>query len=83
MRELTTSRRRFLVAAITFSGLALGTIGPSALRLSKVWAQSGNGTDRSTLDAMVRMARLLFPHDALSDKFYGDVLDSALSSTSP
>ncbi len=34
MSDLTTNRRRFLGAAITFSGLASGTLGPSILRLS-------------------------------------------------
>ncbi len=30
---------------------------------------------------MVRMARLLFPHEAMSDEVYGDVLNSTLAAT--
>ena len=81
MSDLTTNRRRFLVAAITFSGLAAGTLGPSMLRLSSAWAQAADEITQSTLDAMVRMARLLYPHDAISDEVYAAVLDQVLAST--
>jgi len=81
MSDLTTNRRRFLVAAITFSGLAAGTLGPSMLRLSSAWAQAAGEITQSTLDAMVRMARLLYPHDAISDEVYAAVLDQVLAST--
>lgn len=81
MTDLTASRRRFLVASIAFSGVASGTLGPSVLRLSKVWAQSDDELDRSTLDAMVRMARLIYPHDAISDEVYAEILDQALTAT--
>ena len=40
MNDSITSRRRFLVAAITFSGLAGSTVGAPFLGLSKAWAQS-------------------------------------------
>ena len=81
MKKLTTSRRRFLVASIAFSGLATGTLGPAVLRLSSAWAQSPEELDQSTRDAMVRMARLLYPHDAISDDVYAEILDEALSAT--
>ena len=81
MSDVTTNRRRFLVAAIAFSGLASGTLGPSMLRLSSAWAQAAGEITQSTLDAMVRMARLLYPHDAISDEVYSAVLDQVLAST--
>lgn len=81
MNDNKTTRRRFLVAAMTFSACASGTLGPSMLRISSAWAESNGKIDDETLSAMVRMARLLFPHDAMTDEFYGDVLDNALSST--
>lgn len=81
MSRSTTNRRRFLVAAITFSGLAGSLTRSSFLPLSSAWAQSGNEIDPDTRAAMVRMARLLFPHDALTDDVYADVLDQALVST--
>lgn len=81
MKESTASRRRFIVASIAFSGLVSGTFGPSVLRLGKAWAQSDDDLERSTLNAMVRMARLLYPHDAISDEVYAEVLDQALTAT--
>ena len=79
MRTAYSSRRRFLVAAIALFGT--GAVGPSGLRLGRAWAQTGSKVDASTKDAMVRMARLLFPHDAIADEAYADVLDAALTST--
>ena len=81
MYDSKTTRRRFIVAAITFSGITLGTFGPPVLRLGKVWAQSGGDLDQDTLNAMVRMARRLYPHDTISDEVYAEVLDQAMSST--
>ena len=75
MSNSTTSRRRFLVAAIAFFGATAGTIGPAAFRFASAWAQSG---DASTLDTLVRMARLLLPHDGIADDVYADVLNAAL-----
>jgi hypothetical protein len=81
MNDNGTTRRRFLVAAIALSGLASGNLGPSMLRISAAWAESGDDPDDETLSAMVQMARLLFPHDGLSDDLYADVLDTALGNT--
>jgi hypothetical protein len=78
MSNSTTSRRRFLIAAIAFSGVTAGTIGPASLRFASAWAQSG---DASTLDTLVRMARLLLPHDGLADNIYAEVLNAALAAT--
>lgn len=80
MTDNQTTRRRFLVAAIAFSGCA-GTLGPSFLRISSAWAESHGKLDEETMAAMVRMARLLYPHDAMSDEFYAEILDGALAST--
>lgn len=81
MNDNNTTRRRFLVAAITFSACASGTLGPSMLRMSIAWAESHGDLDQETMDAMLRMARLLYPHDAMPDEFYADILDAALSAT--
>lgn len=69
------------MASIALSGVASGTLGPSVLQLNRAWAQTGDDLDRETLDAMVRMARLLYPHDAISDDVYAEILDEALSAT--
>lgn len=81
MNDKKTTRRRFLVATMTLAGCASGTLSPSMLRLSSAWADTGGRASGETLNAMVQMARLLFPHDAMSDEFYGQVLDAALSAT--
>jgi hypothetical protein len=74
-----TTRRRFVVAAIGLTGVATGTLGPAAMRAGLAWAQSGRAVDDSTLDVMTKMARRLFPHEALSDRAYLDVLNAALA----
>lgn len=78
MNQSTTSRRRFLVAAIAFSGVTAGSIGPAALRFAAAWAQSGA---ESTGDTLVRLARLMLPHDGLSDDVYVEVLNVGLAAT--
>jgi hypothetical protein len=81
MNESTTTRRRFLAATIAFAGLTGGTIGPAALRFGSAWAQTGVARDASTYDAIIRMARLLLPHDTLSDETYAEVFNDALTAT--
>jgi len=51
------------------------------LRISNAWAKSHGDLDKEIMDAMVRMARLLYPHEAMSDEFYGEVLNNSLSAT--
>lgn len=74
MNDSDTTRRRFLVAAVTFSGLSTM---PALLKSTAAWAQSGEKMNA----AMVSMARLLVPHDGVSDSVYAEILDQALSAT--
>jgi hypothetical protein len=85
MNNEHSTRRRFLVAAITFGSVAASLPGISWLGGSAAWA-SGD----ALTSVLVQMARLLFPHDGLADDTYagvmGDVLaaaanDAALSSS--
>lgn len=73
------TRRRFVVALAALSGAAGSVMSPGLFTLSQAWAQSPAGVGPEVLDAMVRMARLLYPHDALADEVYAEVLDRALS----
>jgi hypothetical protein len=82
MRDPCVERRRFLVAAATLSGFAAGSLSPALVGLSNAWAQAGRGVGADTLASMVAMARRLYPHDALSDAVYAQVLDDALASAS-
>ena len=70
-----TSRRRFLVATIAYSGLISSGMGAALLRASTAWAQSADGN----ADELTRMARLLYPHDGIADNVYAEVIDSILS----
>ena len=78
MSDSNITRRRFIVAAITFTGFASGV---SMLRLSEAWAQSDADPGQDTLDGMIRVARLLYPHDSISDAVYAEVLDGVLAAT--
>ncbi len=75
MNQGETSRRRFLVAAIAYSGLISSGMGATLLRASSAWAQSANENS----DELTRVARLLFPHDEIADAVYAEVIDSILS----
>ena len=66
------SRRQFVVAATLLSSLVLS---PAAFRARLAQAQSGEDSDA----AMIRLARLLAPHEDISDQEYADVLDIALN----
>lgn len=75
------TRRRFLVAVIAFSGAAGSALRPDLLSMSRAWAESVSTLDDSLRQAMIRMARLLFPHDALANDVYAEILDTVLSDT--
>ena len=76
MIQQPLDRRRFLVAALSLTGAALG-FSPSILIGSKAWAASAPGERMH--DALKRAARLLYPHDALGDEVYAEVLDQAMA----
>ncbi len=69
------SRRRFLVATIAYSGLISVGAGAALLRASSAWAQS---SDKGAAE-LVRMARLLYPHDGVADDVYIEVIDGISS----
>jgi hypothetical protein len=73
------TRRRFIVSVIALSGTAGAALRPDLFAVSRAWAESASPLDDSLRQAMLRMARLLFPHDALGDDVYAEILDRALS----
>lgn len=75
MTARNSTRRRFLVAAISCSGLLSSGIGAALLRASSAWAESAVGSAKE----LARMARLLFPHDAIGDDVYAEVIDGILT----
>jgi hypothetical protein len=72
MRESQTTRRKFLVAALTLGGAA-ATL--PFLRSSQVWAAS----DTDMPAVMVKLARRLFPHEDMADAVYGEVVGQVLA----
>jgi len=81
MDQIHATRRRFIVSVIALSAAAGSAHRPGVFAVSQAWAESFSTLDPSLRKAMVRMARLLFPHDALPDETYSEVLDQALSDT--
>lgn len=81
MDQHRLTRRRFVVSIIALSGVAGSAIRPDLFSISRAWAESDSDPDGAVRRAMVRMARLLFPHDALADEVYAEVLDQALADT--
>jgi len=79
MTDKQTTRRRFLLATITFSGVASSSMGISLLRSSVAWAAAED--DFEDLTAMGRFAQLLFPHEGLSNTVYGEVISDVLAAT--
>jgi hypothetical protein len=75
MNRGETSRRRFVVATIAYSGLLASGMGATLLRASTAWAQSAKGH----ADELARMARLIYPHDSIADDVYAEVIDDILS----
>jgi hypothetical protein len=78
-RQSALSRRKFLVATIALSGLASGMPGLAIVR--RAWAQSGTPLEDDVYRALVKMARRLYPYDAISDEVYAEVLDDVLTAT--
>ena len=75
MVDHKATRRRFLVAVITYSGLISTGMGAAMLRASSAWAQATHGITAE----LTQMARLLYPHDGIADDVYAEVIDSILS----
>lgn len=68
------SRRRFLVATIAYSGLISAGTGTALFRAGAAWAQSPDENAE-----LVRLARLLYPHDGVADDVYIEVIEGILS----
>lgn len=75
MIQRETTRRRFVVASVAFSGLLSSGMGAAVLRAGSVWAQSADGNAAE----LARMARLLFPHDGVADEVYAEIMDGILT----
>lgn len=79
MNQQRLTRRRFVTAVIALTAGAGSSLDPGLFSLGRAWAESGGEANPAVSDAMVSMARLLYPHEALPDQVYAEVLDQALT----
>jgi len=75
MQDVSLDRRRLLAAMIFVSGAGIVPLLP----LSRAWAAGLDAGDPAGRAALLRVARELFPHDALPDAAYLAVLDQVLA----
>lgn len=81
MERPQLTRRHFVAsvfAVLAAAGLLQRT---GSLSISQALAEPAVPLDEADLEALVRMARLLFPHDALADDVYAGILEQAVSAT--
>jgi hypothetical protein len=81
MIDEQNNRRRFLVAAVTFAGLASAPIPVAVIRSSAAWANDVSVTGSGNLLTMAKLARRLFPYADLPDSVYTKVISEVLSMT--
>ena len=70
MHDTRLNRRRLLAATLAFSTLPVGAL--VGLRAGRAWAEAQDDA------VLTRLARLLFPHDGLSDEVYAKVMGEVL-----
>jgi hypothetical protein len=70
MHDNCLNRRRLLAAMLAYSTLPVGAL--VGLRTGTAWGESREDAE------LVRLARLLFPHDGLSDEVYASVMGKVL-----
>ena len=71
------NRRRFLIDGSRAAGLAVGAAG--LLPVSggpAAWAREVAGLTAGEAEKLLRMARLLYPHDALGDDVYARIVEA-------
>ena len=80
MPRSAPTRRRFLAATLAFSGLS--AVATSAPLFSPAAALAAAAGKRSARETMAKIARHLYPHDALGNSVYLDVVDGVLDAAS-
>jgi hypothetical protein len=79
VNQSNLARRRLIVAIAGFAGATAIGIDSRLSLLGRAWAESAGQPDAGVRAAMLRMARLLYPHGELPDTVYAGILDRALS----
>jgi hypothetical protein len=81
MNGENTTRRRFLIATIAGSSAIASGLGLSLIHASSAWAQATPGQTTDSTRTLAQMARVLYPHSALPDSVYAEVVGGILSTT--
>ena len=79
MDSETTTRRRFIVAAIAASGAFASGLNLALLRNASAWADATDDGGAASAKSLARMVRLYYPHDNVADDVYVQTVDSILS----
>ena len=79
MDSETTTRRRFIVAAIAASGAVASGLNLALLRNASAWADATDDGGAESAKSLARMVRLYYPHDNVADEVYTQTADSILS----
>ena len=79
MNDSNLTRRRMVGAIVAITGAAAIGLESQWPLVSRAWVESAGSTSAGARAAMLRMARLVYPHDALADAVYSGVLDRSLS----
>lgn len=61
-------RRRFLLSASAIAAMAVS--GSALIHTSEAWGLETTGLKPETMRTLVKMARDIFPHDRVADRFY-------------
>jgi hypothetical protein len=75
----TTTRRRFLIAAIAGTGAMACGLNSTLIRNAAAWAQAPANGSPETAKILAHMVRLYYPHDNVADEVYAQTVDSILS----
>ena len=79
MDSETTTRRRFIVAAVTASGAVASGLNLALLQNASAWASATDDDSTASANVLARMVRLYYPHDNVADDVYVQTVDSILS----
>ena len=73
LNKSTISRRTFLKTG-TVTALGLTIMGPMIIGKDKSWAATFSNIGADDAATLIQMARDIYPHDFLADKYYAKVI---------
>ena len=74
LNKSTISRRTFLKTGKSVTALGLTLMGPMIIGKDKSWAATFSNIGADDAATLIQMARDIYPHDFLADKYYAKVI---------